>query len=293
MWGTEHPGTWTGHPFHAANNVNGIDGDANRDGLGNEIYTLQIPDVIGLQEATATKVVETLQDLDNVLYEVANEVREYSTDWQYEIIRHVKAVEAGKPKKHPVGMTGDNSIPHRDLTNSPADWISPSRSGGDYRDTPPPADGKKVILSDTDHLWGEGGNPGWVWKSFSRGLHPIWMERVRIGTGDLSQADAIRRAMGQTRRLAERVNLAAMTPRNELASSGYCLANPGKEYLVYLPDGGAVTVDLTPVADTLTVEWMHPVEGKITPGETTAGGAKRQFKAPFAGDALLYVTTKV
>jgi outer membrane protein assembly factor BamB len=42
MWGTEHRSTWKGHPFNRENNVNGIDGDANRDGLGNEIYTLAI-----------------------------------------------------------------------------------------------------------------------------------------------------------------------------------------------------------------------------------------------------------
>jgi CubicO group peptidase (beta-lactamase class C family) len=289
MWGTEHPSTWKGHPFHAANNINGIDGDANRDGLGNEIYTLRLAPVVALQKATATKVIETLNDLDNVLYEVANEVREYSTDWQYDIIKHVKAVEAGKPKQHPVGMTGYNSIPHPDLLNSPADWISPSPSGGDYQNSPPPADGKKVILIDTDHLWGEGGNPGWVWKSFTRGLHPIWMERIRMGAGDLPQAEAIRRAMGHTRRLAERMNLSAMTPRNELASTKYCLANPGKEYLVYLPEGGEVMVDLSAVEGEVRVEWIHPVEGKATSAEATTGGTKRTLKAPFPGEAVVHL----
>ncbi len=126
-------------------------------------------------------MVETLNDLDNVLYEVANEVREFSTAWQYEILRHVQAAEARQPKQHPVGMTGYNSIPHDDLLRSSADWISPSNSGGDYRENPPPADGKKVVLTDTDHLWGEGGNPGWVWKSFTRGLHPIWTAKAVAG----------------------------------------------------------------------------------------------------------------
>ena len=44
-----------------------------------------------------------------------------------------------------------------------------------------------------------------------------------------------RRAMGHTLAYANRMNLAAMTPRDDLASSGYCLANPGEEYLIYLP----------------------------------------------------------
>jgi len=34
------------------------------------------------------------------------------------------------------------------------------------------------------------------------------------------------------------VNLAALVPHPELASTRYCLAKPGKEYVVYLPEGG-------------------------------------------------------
>jgi len=141
-----------------------------------------------------------------------------------------------------------------------------SRSG--YRYNPPPADGKKVILTDTDHLWGEGGNPGWVWKSFTRGLHPIWMERVQTGPGDLPQAEDIRRAMAHTLRLAERLNLATMIPYGELASSGYCLADPANAYVIYLPQGGEVTVDLSAATGELAVQWIHPIEGKTTPAKT-------------------------
>lgn len=289
MWGTEHPATWKGHPFQVANNINGIDGDADGDGLGNEIYTLRLAPVVRVQKATASRVVETLQDLDNVLFEVANEVREYSTAWQYEIIRHVKAVEARLPRQHPVGMTGYNSIPHQALLDSPADWISPSSSGGHYKNDPPPADGRKVILTDTDHLWGEGGNPGWVWKSFTRGLHPIWMDRVRMGHGDLPQADAIRGAMGQTRRLAERLQLATMRPRGELASSGFCLADPVAAYVIYLPQGAEVTVDLSAASGLFVAEWIHPANGPAQTVEAISAGGRRVLQAPFEGDAVLFL----
>jgi hypothetical protein len=95
--------------------------------------------------------------------------------------------------------------------------------------------------------------------------------------------------MGQTLRLAQRVNLAAMTPHNDLASSTYCLANPGQEYLVYLPDGGEVTVDLSAGSGSLRVEWLRPVDGTTTSEGTTEGGNKRAFQAPFDGDAVLYL----
>jgi len=43
------------------------------------------------------------------------------------------------------------------LFDGPADIVSPHRKHTDYRE-PPPAKGDKVVVLDTDHLWGVGGN---------------------------------------------------------------------------------------------------------------------------------------
>ncbi|MCX7885757.1 MAG: FG-GAP-like repeat-containing protein [Verrucomicrobiae bacterium] len=307
------PCRWDGHPFNAANNINGINGDPDGDGRGIEVHTLQVPAVTAVQEAYVRKVIETLNDLDNVLYEIANEAGAYSTEWQYHFIRFIHAEEKRLRKQHPVGMTfqyarepqlrGTNTV----LFASPAKWISPNPAGG-YRDNPPAADGTKVILNDTDHLWGIGGNAAWVWKSFLRGLNPIFMDPyTRVETKDpdgkkrltwtdyLSgepkpdpKWDSVRRAMGQTRRFAERMNLAAATPQNHLASSGYCLAHPG-EFLVYLPAGGSVTVDLSASPGQFAVEWFDPTQDKSINAEKTEGGALRTFTAPFEAPAVLYL----
>jgi len=53
-------------------------------------------------------------------------------------------------------------------------------------------------------------------------------------------------------------------PVNDLASSGYCLANPvenGAEYLAYLPFKEAMTVDLSASKGELQVEWFDPCTG--------------------------------
>jgi hypothetical protein len=104
-----------------------------------------------------------------------------------------------------------------------------------------------------------------------------------------SKWEPIRRAMGHARTLAGRIDLVAMVPRNDLASCEYCLANPGREYLVYLPDGGSVSIDLSAVADRLSVTWLNPSTGKATRAGTASGGTGRKFKSPFRGDALLYI----
>jgi hypothetical protein len=283
-------GAWAGHPFHPANNVNGIDADGN--GMGLEFHTLAHPKVTALQEAYVRKVIDTVGDLDNVLYEISNENHPPSTAWQYHWIDSIHAYERNKPKRHPVGMTfqykgGSN----RALFDGPADWISPNPEGG-YRDDPPAADGSKVILTDTDHLWGIGGNHAWVWKSFLRGLNPLFMDPydgIVLGEPFDPKWEPIRKNLGYTLRLAEQMDLAAMTPQNRLASSGYCLADApkGNDYLVYLPEGGEVTVDLSAAPGALEVEWISPRDGSKTTGENVQGGRSQKLTAPADGDAVL------
>jgi hypothetical protein len=48
-------------------------------------------------------------------------------------------------------------------------------------------------------------------------------------------------------------------------------------------------VDLSAAPGTYLVEWMHPTDGKISTAEAITGGAKRTLKAPFDGDAVLYL----
>jgi hypothetical protein len=309
-WGLQfNPDPWKGHPFNAANNINSINGDPNGSGKGIELNMWEPPNgVWEVQKAYLRKVIDTVNDLDNVLFEVVNEAGPYSTLWQYQVINFVKCYEAEKSKQHPVGMTfqwkgGSN----QDLVNSPADWISPNPAGG-YDNDPPAADGRKVIVSDTDHLWGMGGSRTWVWKSFCRGLNILFMDPyfdVKEGGGIYTSGnivkktftpetlEEIRRALGHTRRYAENMNVIAMTPQNTLSSTGYCLANVAPEqaeFLVYAPEGGEISVDLSATKKNLKVEWFDPVNGKTVAGTDLAGGKNHAFTPPFEGEAVLYLT---
>ena len=308
---------WTGNPFHKDNNTNGIDGDPNHDGRGWETQTAaDIPAAVAkVQRAYVQKVIDTVNNLDNVLFEISNESPESSRDWQYEMIRFIHREEAAKPKQHPVGMTAgywpaDEN--RRNLDASPADWVSylfeakPNQALKVFDVNDPfVVEGRKVSIQDSDHWWvvqiygnAEFGRD-WVWKSFCRGHNPILMEHLppRSFIADdhpLSLDDpgyiASRTAMGQTRRYAQRMNLAAMRPSKAIASTKYCLADPGKEYLVYLPEGGAVTVDLSAAKGEMTVEWFNPTRDEAIKSGTVQGGIRRTLAAPFEGAAVLYMT---
>ncbi len=298
-WSIESKGgrvnPWPYHPFHRENNVNGINGDVNGDGQGTEVHTWlgEEHPITQLQRAYVRKVIDTVNDLDNVLYEIANESGGYSTEWQYRMVEFVHEYERTKPKQHPVGMTaqypgGKNEA----LFASPAEWISPNRLAPrpfDYRANPPPADGRKVVLSDTDHLFGNRCKDyRWVWKSFCRGYNLLYMDRWTIERGDAAR-ELVRRALGHTRQYAQRMDLARAVPHGELCSTGFCLAQPGEEYLIYAPAGGNVSVDLRGCKGAFAVEWFNPRTGKAAPGERIAGGARRTLAAPFSGDAVLYI----
>ena len=78
-----------------------------------------------------------------------------------------------------------------------------------------------------------------------------------------------------------------VTPETAVA-----LAEPGQIYVIYLPDGDVVMIDLSAASGSLAVEWFNPRSGDATPGESTSGGGKRSFKPPFDGDAVLCISKR-
>lgn len=313
---------WPVHPFNAENNVNGVSVPFAGwdDNSHPSLHSLHNPQVLERQEAYVRQVIDTVNDLDNVLYEIINEGG--ALDWQLHMVDFVHAYERDKPKQHPAGITlGVSWIRNAQMAASSADWFSPASQPNwwwrsdmplveDYKGDPPAADGRKVMVPDTDHLWGHGGNPKWVWKCFLRGHNPIFMDPwqglylgsteeiagwsftdgINKDQRDYPDWEPTRRAMGDTRRYAQKMNLVAMTPRPDLASTRYCLDSPGQEYLVYLPEGGSVTLDLCQANGHFAIEWFLPQIGRTLPGKKLlAGGDYAVTIAPYTGDAVLYL----
>jgi Family of unknown function (DUF6298) len=277
-----------GHPFDGQNNVNGIDIDT----IADYQSSLVARPVLALQHAYIRKVVDTLSDLDNVLYEVSNESWKGSVEWQYDVIDYVNGYEAARGyAKHPVGMSsiwpgGRDS----DLFASPADWVMPGDlplpPGGDYRDDPPASDGTKVIISDDDHYAPCEVDAVWAWKSFARGLNPDQLDcgipdPVHLDP-DFDYLEPVRLAQGDTRRLADKMNLLSMEPRGDLSSTGYALVDPGREYLVVQPATTSAPIVATLVPGKYTVQWFS-INGRTTRAAgtiTITRPGEKSFSAP-------------
>jgi hypothetical protein len=286
---------WTYHPFNGNNNINGINGDPS---------TLQTTsaaaNAIAAQRAYVSKVIDTVNDLDNVLYEIVNEANTASVQWQYDLINYARAYQATKPKQHPIGMSipwAPGDVPSNSVVfNSPADWVSPNGTDG-YDSNPPAGTGAKVVISDTDHIFGQGGDYAWVWESFIRGLNPIFMDGLSstgisgAGGGDRPGYLSARLAMKQTAQYAARLNLRLAKPSTSMTSTAYALVDPGNQYLVFAPKGGAFTVDLSAGAGrAFTVEWLNVNANTTASGSNVNGGSSAQsFRAAFRGPAVLFL----
>jgi hypothetical protein len=288
-----------GFPMVSGNNLNGVATTPA------EFLSLSNPAITTRQEAYVRKVIDTVNDLDNVLYEIANETTSSraTVAWQYHMIDFVHTVEQGMPKQHPVGMTSTytqtdpSSDSDADLYASNADWISPNTQLA-------AGDGRKVVLNDTDHSYGwqqlqtagPAGQRAWAWETFCLGAAPMFMDpyletwanrNSPSGSTPDPQWNTIRDALGYTALYASRLDLEHAVPSSSLCSTKYCLAEPGHQYLVYQPVSGSFQLKVS--AGSYRVEWFDPVTGQATDGGmmTLAGQSSFTPPASFTGDAVL------
>jgi hypothetical protein len=308
-----------GYPLTGANNINGIDDGytGGKEGIGS--ITMTAPNTITrFQDTYVEKVIDTLNDLPNVLWIVSEEAPKNSTWWNDHQISHIRAYESRKPHQHPIGYAGLIRAQDTILYNSDADWVAPQ-----IRVSPATSCGNgkpacKVNINDSDHsyfgMWNETPqqNRNYAWENFVNGNQVLFMDPYLIHypresrnlcaspTHLICRApdarwDNFRDNLGYILRYSRKLNLASATPRGSLSSTGYCLAHTpstGAEYLIYAPSGGSFTVNLSAMssARTLAVEWFNPSTGSLIAGTPVPSGSSSQaFTPPFSGDAVLYL----
>jgi hypothetical protein len=291
---------WMSHPFHRDNNINGIDGSPDDEDGHDRVHTLADLAVVELQERYVRAVVDAVNEFPNVLYEIGNEHdgSPDNTRWQYHMIDLVHEYEASKEFRHPVYMSaqwpdGRNA----DLLQCPAEAVVPFawREPGDERweYEPPAAHQGKVILLDTDHLWGVGGTVDWVWRSFMRGYQPLYMDPWGYDHMDpLAPAgrEDVRRALGAASRLAAELDLGVMLPRPDIVSTGFALYDGANTAIVYQPYEDRLCLDLERDLRGATVEWRDLVDdAKRAPGSIRRTGGGGLIDPPWPGPAVAVV----
>jgi hypothetical protein len=308
-----------GYPFTGANNINGIDDGYNDGPQGNGSIEMTAPNAITkFQDAYVDKVIDTLNDLPNVLWIVSEEAPPSSLWWNDHLVAHVKSYEAAKPFQHPVGYAAPIRAADSVIYNSDADWVAP---GATISPTSSCGSGKpecKVNVNDSDHSYWEmwlrtpQENRHYIWENVLNGNSVLFMDPYLVyyprqqrnmcgapAHGVCSapdpRYDLFRDNLGYARKYASKLNLGKATPHADLSTTGYCLAQipeSGAEYLIYAPSGGAFAVDLSamPASRKLNVEWLNPGTGeRVVKEAIPAGERAHSFTPPFKGDAVLYL----
>jgi Bacterial Ig domain/IPT/TIG domain/Putative collagen-binding domain of a collagenase len=316
-----------GYPFTGVNNINGIDDGFTGANDGTQSMTMSATNAItNIQDAYVRKMVDTLNDLQNVIWEPSEEAPDNSTFWNTHMISLIQTYEAGKPLQHPVlyATLNINSAADSTLYNSNAMVVAPVARfpavNGNCGSGSPAC---KVVYNDSDHsyfgMWNDSAqvNRQFIWQNFLNGnnvgfmdpylifagaSNPNWTNRNNC-TGAVNGVcsapdprwDNMRDNLGYTLSYANKMDLAKMTPQGSLSSTGFCLADnaaTGAEYLIYAPSGGTFTVNLSATTQLLNVEWLNPTTGATTAGAPITGGSASQSFTPpvsFTGDAVLYI----
>ncbi|MDX1502666.1 MAG: hypothetical protein R3325_09910 [Thermoanaerobaculia bacterium] len=229
--GRRHPAPWPLHPFNRANTAERVtkqEGDLH---IG-RAQTQQLEYVAYLARKLCRE--------PNLIWEIANEPDALSlsgrsgTMWQRQIL---KTLESECDRRltwvscpDTLGLSVEQKRQLNDtLVTVGADLVAPCDPKGRYLTDPPFADGRAVVIADSDHF----GPPDWewAWKAFLRGQHPLFMDLTQElpwwqgapWDPDDAAWRHVRRALGAIQEIAGAVNrvregrvasgLAAMAPQ--------------------------------------------------------------------------------
>jgi hypothetical protein len=156
-------------------------------------------------------------------------------------------------------------------------------------------------------------NRSYAWENFTRGNQVAFMDpytvyyprqnrnlcsspKNGICTAPDSRWDNFRDNLGYILTYSRKLNLNAAQPSTSLCSTTYCLGQTpavGSEMLVYAPNGGTFTADLSHSSGrTMDYEWFDPASGRVVgKGSVPGGSANQSFTTPasVAGDSVLYI----
>jgi hypothetical protein len=96
------------------------------------------------------------------------------------------------------------------------------------------------------------------------------------------------RIITSMREIGNAMEFVRTKPRNDLlsdrsANEAYCLAEPGRQYALYFPDGGEVKLDVSATPGSLEVRWLDINRSRWQEPQTVPGGGTLELEAPAKG----------
>jgi len=262
------------------------------------------------QERFCEKLISELQPYSNVMYEMFNEGRKPYDDTQRK--RHEEHFMAFfKARGDNVVFTNADHIdagydphsqPNADVVSWHGDWgdrFADFQGGFNQAPAMPYFQTEPVPGWDGTNLTIDEIRAG-MWQVVMAGAGWVAQNDASFGwdpNATIASQAAVRDSLYDTVGICSRffnggkVHFWNMKPDGSLSETGICLAEEGREYVVYAPDGGTFWLDLSGAGtDEFTAQWYDPRTGQWSAARTVEGGALRSFTAPDGQDWVLHVT---
>ncbi len=307
---------WNASPMNARNNVNGI-GNVPK----SEVYSGKDKDLLAIQKAVVTKLVNELNGFNNLYFEVCNEFYERSGgtgDWSDRIITAVVHAEAALPKKHLIAEAAPPSSAAVAALNGHVSVLNfhaakPDDVRLNY------SLGKVIAFDETggaDRNDRKYRTEGWDWIMAGGGVYDHLDFSFTTDRADGSAVPwppgtpggggpELRRQLGVLKEFIESFDFTRMKPDNATIKSNHitlpqaggaqahatarALSEAGEAYAVYINGGTQAELVMELPPTTYKAEWVNTGTGHIEKSEmfNHAGGDKTVVSPEYSEDIAL------
>ena len=261
--------------------------------------------VLKYQQRFVDKMLSYSLNFGNVLYCMDNETAvtpEWGKYWSQYI--KAKAKEAGvsvhttemwdpwdlSHAKHDATFNHPETYSFVDISQNnhkkgQTHWENAQRQRKRIAGNPRPLNNVKIYGADGGRFGNDRDGMERFWRNIFGGLASARFHRPDSGLGLSEKAQANIRSM---RMLTDEMDIFTCTPHNDLLSDrepneAYCIANPGKEYAVYFPNGGEVRLDLSALKKPATLRWLRVLASEWKESERVEGGRELTLRCPSQG----------
>ena len=149
------------------------------------------------------------------------------------------------------------------------------------------------------------GNDGGRHKTTNEGIE-AFIQNVLMGcassrfhrpTSGQGLNDKARHVIRSMRDLSTKVNVFESVPYNELLADrepgeAYCMVLPGRDFVVYFPDGGSVNLYISALSGTASLQWCNVLKAEWSEAESVDPLLNVRLKCPGEGHWIALVKTK-
>jgi hypothetical protein len=297
---------WDLSPLKSSNNVNEI-GDMPRV----EVYTLQHPKLLKVQDALVRKIVAELNPHENLYYEICNEpyFGGVTLEWQAHIAATIKETESSLENKHLIAQTianGSQKIenPNPDVAIFNFHYaIPPETVALNYGLNRVLADDETGFKGSEDVTYRREGwefilAGGAIYSNLDYSFTPDHESGDAVANAPGGGSDALRSQLRILHEFLQGFDFVRLRPSPSVIQGGvpagaraWVLAEEGTAYAIYLSAGDQADLVLELPRGSYTAEWIDTKTGEVSKRESiTHQGGKRTVKSPrYSEDTALRI----